>query len=140
MQSVPAGIPSCSPGPATPVSASPTSAPSTRRAPCAISSAAVSLTTGPSLTPSNCCLTSLAYDTIDPRNTELEPGTLDVLISGDAHTLLHHRIGDTFVLEQRAHGHAIGLLDLVVTRDGVDADASRLKAPWFLSHTPVDPG
>ncbi len=72
---MPTGRPSCSAGPATPVRASPTSASSTRRAPCAISSAAVSLTTGPSLTPSNCCFTSVAYDTIDPRNTVLEPGT-----------------------------------------------------------------
>lgn len=72
--------------------------------------------------------------------TELEPGLLDVLISGHAHSLLHHRVRDTFVLEQRAHGHAIGRLDLVVTKDGVDLDASNLQAPWFLSHDPVDPG
>lgn len=69
-----------------------------------------------------------------------ESGLLDVLIAGHAHSLLHHRIGNTFVLEQRAKGHAIGLLDLVVTADGVDPEASDLKAPWFLSHAPVDPG
>lgn len=72
--------------------------------------------------------------------TELEPGTLDVLIAGHAHTLLHHRVGDTFVLEQRAYGHAIGRLDLVVGPDGVDADASKLHPAWFLEHDPVDPG
>lgn len=72
--------------------------------------------------------------------TELEPGTLDVLIAGHAHTLLHHRVGDTFVLEQRAKGHALGRLDLVVGPDGVDVEASKLHDPWFLSHDPVDPG
>lgn len=72
--------------------------------------------------------------------TELEPGTLDVLVAGHAHTLLHHRVGDTFVLEQRAYGHAIGRLDLVVGPDGVDLDASTLHPAWFLEHDPVDPG
>ncbi len=72
--------------------------------------------------------------------TELEPGTLDVLIAGHAHTLLHHRVGDTFVLEQRAHGHAIGRLDLVVGPDGVDPDASTIHPAWFLEHDAVDPG
>ncbi|MCB9668800.1 MAG: bifunctional metallophosphatase/5'-nucleotidase [Alphaproteobacteria bacterium] len=72
--------------------------------------------------------------------TELEPGTLDVLIAGHAHTLLHHRVRDTFVLEQRAYGHAIGRLDLVVGPDGVDVDASVIHPAWFLEHDPVDPG
>ncbi len=57
------------------------SAPTRRRCrapdghPSAISSAACSVTTGPSPTPNSSCLTSLAYDTIDPRNTSLAPGT-----------------------------------------------------------------
>lgn len=72
--------------------------------------------------------------------SELPLGTLDVIVTGHAHTLLHHRIGDTFVLEQRAKGHAIGRVDLVVGSDGVDADASTLHDPWFLAHAPVDPG
>lgn len=72
--------------------------------------------------------------------TELEPGLLDVLVAGHAHTLLHHRVGDTFVLEQRAYGHALGRLDLVVGPDGVDADASSIQPAWFLEHAPVDPG
>lgn len=72
--------------------------------------------------------------------TELEPGVLDVLIAGHAHTLLHHRVGDTFVLEQRAYGHAVGRLDLVVTDEGVDLDASTIHPAWFLEHAPVDPG
>jgi 5'-nucleotidase len=72
--------------------------------------------------------------------TELDPGTLDVMIMGHAHTLMHHRIGDTFVLEQRAKGHAIGHLELVVGPDGVDADASVIHPAWFLEHGTVDPG
>jgi 2',3'-cyclic-nucleotide 2'-phosphodiesterase (5'-nucleotidase family) len=31
-------------------------------------------------------------------------------------------------------------LDLVIGRDGVDPDASRLHQPWALTHAPVDPG
>ncbi|MEZ4319320.1 MAG: bifunctional UDP-sugar hydrolase/5'-nucleotidase [Myxococcota bacterium] len=91
-----------------------------------------------------------AYDAIGPECmpggevgrllTELEPGTLDVMIMGHAHTLMHHRIGDTFVLEQRAQGHAIGRLELVVGPEGVDADASTLHPAWFLEHDAVDPG
>lgn len=71
---------------------------------------------------------------------ELPPGTVDVIVAGHAHTLLAHRIGDTFVLENRAQGHALGRLDLVIGPDGVDADASRLHAPWGLAHEPVEPG
>ncbi len=91
-----------------------------------------------------------AYDAIGPDCTpsgevgrlvsELPPGTLDVLIAGHAHTLMHHRIGDTYVLEQRAQGHAIGQLDLVVGPDGIDHEASRILDPWFLEHDAVDPG
>ncbi|CAB4734497.1 unannotated protein [freshwater metagenome] len=66
-------MPSCSLGPATPVSARPTSLPSTRRAPIAIATAVASFTTGPSGTPSRLNLTALAYDTIEPRSTSLAP-------------------------------------------------------------------
>lgn len=71
---------------------------------------------------------------------ELPAGTIDVIVAGHAHTLLAQRIGDTFVLENRAQGHALGRLDLVIGPDGVDADASVLHAPWGLVHERVDPG
>jgi 5'-nucleotidase len=69
--------------------------------------------------------------------TELAPGTIDVLVAGHAHTLLAERVGDTFVLEDRSYGHAIGQLDLVVGPNGVDRDASVLHRPWGLSHDRV---
>ncbi len=72
--------------------------------------------------------------------TELPPGTFDVMVLGHAHTLLAHRVGDTFVLENRASGHAVGRVDLVFGPDGLDLDASRLRDPWGLMHDPVDPG
>lgn len=72
--------------------------------------------------------------------TELPEGTFDVMVLGHAHTLLAHRVGDTFLLENRAHGHALGRVDLVVGPDGVDADASTLHEPWPLVHAPADPG
>ncbi len=72
--------------------------------------------------------------------TELPPGTIDVLVAGHAHTLIAQRSGDTFVLENRARGHAIGLLDLVIGPDGVDADASRVRAPFAVVHDRSDPG
>lgn len=72
--------------------------------------------------------------------TELPPGTIDLLVLGHAHTLMAHRWGDTFLLENRAQGHMLGQVDLVVGPDGVDADASVLHAPWLLTHAAVDPG
>ena len=56
----PTGWPSWRSGPATPVTATDTSHPSTRQAPSAIAAAASSVTTGPSGTPSRSCFTSLA--------------------------------------------------------------------------------
>lgn len=72
--------------------------------------------------------------------TELEPGTIDVMVLGHAHTLMAHRYQDTFLLESRAQGHMLGLLDLVVGPNGVDADASVIHAPWILEHEAIDPG
>jgi len=72
--------------------------------------------------------------------TELPAGTFDVMVLGHAHTLLAERQGDTFLLENRARGHALGMVDLVVGPDGVDADASTLHQPWALVHPKVDPG
>jgi 5'-nucleotidase len=72
--------------------------------------------------------------------TELPPGTFDAMILGHAHTVLHHRVGDTFLLENRASGHLLGQLDLVIGPDGVDADASVVHDPWALVHAPADPG
>src|SRR5581483_7337842 len=57
---VPTGWPSCSVGPATPVTASPTSAPSTRRAPSAICRADSALTTCSAVTPRTDRFTSVA--------------------------------------------------------------------------------
>jgi 5'-nucleotidase len=71
---------------------------------------------------------------------ELPQGTIDVLVVGHAHTLLAQRIGDTFVLENRSQGAAIGRLDLVVGPDGVDADASQIHAPWPITHEKADVG
>ncbi len=72
--------------------------------------------------------------------TELPEGTFDVMVIGHAHTMLQQRIGDTFVIESRAKGHVLSRLDLVLTPDGVDADASVLHEPWALVHAPADPG
>ena len=57
---VPTGWPSCSVGPATPVTARPTSAPRTRRAPSAICMAHSALTTFSAVTPSTDRFTSVA--------------------------------------------------------------------------------
>jgi 5'-nucleotidase len=70
----------------------------------------------------------------------LPRGSIDVLVVGHAHTLMAHRWQDTFILENRAKGHLIGRLDLVVGPDGVDADASEIHTPWALTHPPLDPG
>ena len=72
--------------------------------------------------------------------TELPRGTFDVMVLGHAHTLLAHRIDDTFLLEARSSGHALGRVDLVVGPDGVDPDASRIHPVWGLVHAPSDPG
>lgn len=72
--------------------------------------------------------------------TELPKGTFDVMVLGHAHTLLAERIDDTFLLEDRAFGDVLGQLDLVVGKDGVDLDASKLHTPWALVHDKVDPG
>ncbi|MCB9699379.1 MAG: bifunctional metallophosphatase/5'-nucleotidase [Alphaproteobacteria bacterium] len=72
--------------------------------------------------------------------TELPEGTFDVMVLGHAHTVLHHRVGRTFLLEDRWAGHLIGRLDLVVGEGGVDVEQSVLHEPWALSHAPVDPG
>ena len=71
---------------------------------------------------------------------ELEPGTLDVIVAGHAHTLFANRYKDTFVLEARAKGQVINRLDLAVGPEGVRPDASVIHEPWVLSHDTVDPG
>lgn len=71
---------------------------------------------------------------------ELPEGTFDVMVLGHAHTVLHHRVGKTFLMEDRWAGHLVGRLDLVVTPEGVDVDQSVLHEPWALVHAPVDPG
>lgn len=72
--------------------------------------------------------------------TELPPGTLDLLVMGHAHTMLANRIDDTFVIENRAKGHMIGQVELVVGPDGVVSDQSRILPHWLLTHDAVDPG
>ncbi len=71
---------------------------------------------------------------------ELPRGAIDLLVVGHAHTLLAERVGDTFVLENRSQGQALGRVDLVVGPNGVDPDASKLHSPWALVHERVDPG
>jgi 5'-nucleotidase len=72
--------------------------------------------------------------------TELPEGTFDAMILGHAHTVLHHRVGQTFLLENRWSGHLLGQLDLVVGPDGVDVEQSVVHDPWPLQHAPADPG
>jgi 5'-nucleotidase len=72
--------------------------------------------------------------------TELPEGTFAAMVLGHTHTLLAHRVGDTYLLSGRARGHVLGRLDLVIGRDGVDPEASNLHQPWALTHAPVDPG
>lgn len=72
--------------------------------------------------------------------TELPEGTFDVMVLGHAHTVLHHRVEQTFLLENRSVGHLLGRVDLVVGRDGVDVEASTIHEPWAIAHTPADPG
>lgn len=72
--------------------------------------------------------------------TELPEGTFDLMVLGHAHTVLHHRVGQTLLLENRTAGQLLGRADLVVGPDGVDIDASTVHDPWALSHVPVDPG
>ncbi len=72
--------------------------------------------------------------------TDLPRGTIDVIVAGHAHTLIAQRIDDTFVVEGRSHGQIINTLDLVFGPKGLDRDASRVNAPWALTHAPTDPG
>jgi 5'-nucleotidase len=72
--------------------------------------------------------------------TELPKGTIDVIVAGHAHTIFAQRVDDTFILENNCRGQMIGLMDLVVGPDGVNADASVVHEPWDLVHKKVDPG
>jgi 5'-nucleotidase len=72
--------------------------------------------------------------------TELPAGTIDVIVAGHAHTVFAQRFGDTFILENHCRGQMLGLLDLVVGPDGVNADASVVHEPWELIHRKADPG
>lgn len=72
--------------------------------------------------------------------TELPEGTFDVMVLGHAHTVLHHRVGRTFLLENRSGGHLLGRVDLVIGPDGVDVEQSAIHDPWAMAHPPVDPG
>ena len=72
--------------------------------------------------------------------TELPPGSIDVMVTGHAHTVFANRWADTFVLQSRSYGRAIGQLDLVIGPDGVDPDASTLKPAWQLVHDTSEPG
>lgn len=72
--------------------------------------------------------------------TELPRGTIDVLIVGHEHTMLRHRIGDTFVLEGRHKGHALNSVTLRMGTDGVDPDRSTLNPVFPIHHKSTDPG
>ncbi len=72
--------------------------------------------------------------------TELPRGSIDVLVAGHDHTLMAHRIDDTFILSSGAEGRALSRLDLVLGPDGIDFDATVLHDPWVLLHDRVDPG
>lgn len=69
----------------------------------------------------------------------LPSAAVDLIVSGHAHTFLSTRVGETFVVENRDKGRVLGIVDLVVGRDGVDADASKLSH-WELLHDRVEPG
>jgi 5'-nucleotidase len=72
--------------------------------------------------------------------TELPEGTFDVMVLGHEHTVLHHRVGSTFLLESRTGGHLLGRVDLVVGPDGVDVEGSRIAPPRPIAHPPAEPG
>lgn len=72
--------------------------------------------------------------------TDLPHGSIDVLVAGHDHTLMAHRIDDTFVLSSGSEGRALSRLDLVVGPDGIDLDSTVLHEPWLLLHDRVDPG
>ncbi len=72
--------------------------------------------------------------------TQLEPGTIDAMVLGHAHTFLQGRVDDTFLLEQRDKGRVIGRATLVVGADGVEPDHSTVGPAWLLEHPRVDPG
>lgn len=72
--------------------------------------------------------------------SELPEGTIDVIVSGHAHTLLSTRVGRTFVAQAWAQGRALVRVDLVIGQRGVDADRSTIGSPWLLLHDRVDPG
>ena len=79
-------------------------------------------------------------DEIGALLTELPRGTFDVMVLGHTHTLMAHRVDDTFLLQNRSQGHVLGRVDLVVGPEGVDHDASTIHPPWAMVHAPVDPG
>lgn len=71
---------------------------------------------------------------------ELPEGTIDVIVSGHAHTLMATRVGRTFVAQAWAQGRALVRVDLVLGKSGVDPERSRIEPPWILTHDRVDPG
>ena len=71
--------------------------------------------------------------------TSLPPGTLDVIVAGHQNQWIHHRYGETFVLEQGWNGRAVGRLDVVVGPAGVDVERSRVHVPIETTHPPREP-
>ena len=71
---------------------------------------------------------------------ELPEGTVDVIVSGHAHTLIAARVGRTFVTQAWAQGRALVRVDLAVGPTGVDPGASKIAGPWLLAHDRVEPG
>ena len=72
--------------------------------------------------------------------TELPPGTFDVMVLGHAHTLLAHREGNTVLLENRAHGQVLGIVDLVLSPEGLNPEQTVIHEPWALTHQARNPG
>lgn len=82
----------------------------------------------------------LPSDEVGRILTELPRGSIDILALGHSHSLMAHRWEDTLVVENRANGHVLGRIDLVVREAGLDLDSSTIHPPWPLLHQTVDPG
>jgi 5'-nucleotidase len=72
--------------------------------------------------------------------TELPPGTMDLLVTGHAHTTMAFRHDDTLVLQSGSKGRSIGRVDLVFDNGNILWENTRVRAPVYLVHSPTEPG
>ena len=72
--------------------------------------------------------------------TELPTGTIDLLITGHSHTRLAFRHDDTIVLQSGSKGSYLGRVDLVVDKDGIVWDNTKIWDPVAVNHAPSHPG